>query len=266
MQTPCRALRIAVATLIATLVWSSGAIATAWTESVSFFVKNAGEPIGTAHVYDSDDFQRMLVLFEDREQAAVLDLATASVSTIPADSLHATENESVLRSPEGIADYLAPLEQNDGTLSFQWDETPIVVEPVPPLIGPVERERIFAVKPTYETAAEKYEPAPEAVAALREVETPTEIRVFFGTWCHSCKEFVPPLIGILDAAGSDRFTAHFIGVDEDLTEPADEIERSYVSTTPTIVVLQNGREIGRIENEPLESIEVDLVAILNPKR
>ncbi|MBD3161294.1 MAG: hypothetical protein GF346_03765 [Candidatus Eisenbacteria bacterium] len=252
--------------LIALLLLGSPAWAAEWTESVSFLVKTDGSPSGTAHVYDSEDFQRMLILFEDREQAAVLDLATVSVSAIPADSIRSSETDGALHSPEGIGSYLAPLEQEEGTLSFLWNETPVTIEPVPPLIGPVDRERVFAVKPTYETAAKEYEPAEEAAAALRAVDAPTEIHVFFGTWCHACKKSVPPLIGTIDRVGNDRFTMRFIGVDEDLTEPAEEIDRYYVSTTPTIVVLQNGGEIGRIEDEPVVSVEADLVAILKSKR
>ena len=252
--------------LAAALLVGPGAWAAEWTESVDFLVKTDGEPSGTALVYDSDDFQRMLILFEDRDEAAVLDLAAASVSTMPSDSVRSTDSEGILRSPEGIDTFLAPLEQEEGTLSFVWDETPIVVEPVPPLIGPVSRERLFAVKPTYQRAAKEYAPEAAAVEALRNVSKPTEFRVFFGTWCHACKHSVPPLIGTLDRAGNERFTVRYIGVDEELTDPAEEITASYISITPTIVVLQEGREIGRIEDEPVDSLEADLVAILAAKR
>jgi thiol-disulfide isomerase/thioredoxin len=142
----------------------------------------------------------------------------------------------------------------------------IALAPLPPVVGKVALDRILEVKPGYRVDASAYKPDPAKVAALKSVSTPTEIRVFFGTWCLSCKRLLPGMIKSLEAAANPKIEVAYYGVSEDLAEPAKELAASSVSKTPTILVLQNGREVGRIEEKAETTIEGDLAAILGPKR
>ncbi len=222
-------------------------------------------PCGVAHVYDSDDYQRMLLAVDTLASAAVIDLATASVYTTPHEGIEFDENGTA-SSDESAEEYCCPFEQNGATLEFVWGSETIAIEPLPPLIGATDLDQVLAVKPSYAVAAVAYEPDSTIVAHLREITTPTEIRVYFGTWCHLCKKLVPPLIGTLEKTGNPALRAAYVGVNEDVTDPADEIEKNFITTTPTVVVLQGTRELGRIEEEVSESIEADLLALLREGR
>ncbi len=87
--------------------------------------------------------------------------------------------------------------------------------------------------------------------------------VFFGTWCGFCKRWLPRFLATLDAAANPDIQVRFIGVSETGGEPKADIKQYRVTETPTFIVRQDGREIGRIEAEPTSaSIEEDLAAIL----
>jgi thioredoxin 1 len=236
-----------------------------WQENISVLVQVAGKPDGSAHVYDSDDYQEMLLVLEDRPVAYLLDLAATSVSGVPRDSVH-VDGEGIAWIGNAPRDLLTTLDQKEGTLSFTQDEIPIAIQPLPPLIGPAKLERILELKPSYVVAAQKYKPDPAKLAAIKAVASDTEIRVFFGTWCLMCKRMVPGLIRTLELAANPKIHVDYVGVDEDMREPENEIRASSVSKTPSVLVIQGGREIGRIEEKCTTTIEGDLAAILAPKR
>ena len=238
--------------------------ASEWLENVSVLVRVGDEASATGHVYDSEDYQRMLLVMDGRPIAAILDLVTATVSAIPQDSIKQLENGCVTTGTVE-EDYLATLHQNEGTLEFDWENVPVRIEPLPPLIGKTDLKTILAMKPSYGTMAESYRPDTTKIVLLRSIGVDTEIRVYFGTWCHICRRLVPPLIGTLRRVGNPKLRVEYIGVDEDLTEPAGEIDKYAVGKTPTVIVLQGGQEIGRIEEEASSSVETDLVDILFPR-
>jgi thiol-disulfide isomerase/thioredoxin len=257
-----RVAALASALLVLTLILPRGSSASAdWLENIGLLVKVDGEPSGLAHVYDSDDYQRLLLVMEDRPISAIIDLAATTVYSIPRDSVAHGEDGHV-ETGEVTEEYLTMLTQEEGTLQFEWEESPVTIEPVPPLIGEVELERVLFLKPTYGRLAEKYEPDAKHLGVLKKIDQEIEIRVYFGTWCHICKKMIPPLIGTLAKAANEKLHACYFGVDEDLTEPAEEIDNYALSTTPTILLLREGKEIGRIEEELETTIEEALVAIL----
>jgi thiol-disulfide isomerase/thioredoxin len=235
--------------------------ASGWLENAGVLVQVDGKPSGTSHIYDSDDFQRMLLVMDDRPTAAILDLAATAVYAIPRDSVRHLENGCVALG-NAAGDYLATLHQDEGTLKFVWDELPISVAPIPPLIGRTDLKTILALKPSYATMADAYKPDTTKIVLLKSIGKETEVRVYFGTWCQTCKKLVPPLIATLRSASNPKFQVEYIGVDEDLTEPEEEIERYSVAKTPSVILLQDGKEIGRIEEETSHTIEADLVDIL----
>jgi len=207
----------------------------------------------------------MLLVLEDRPAAFVLDLAAASVFEIPRDSVRIGENGEADIGGAQI-ELLTGLDQKEGILSFTADESAIAVCPTPPLIGQTDLARILALKPTYATHAKEYIPDAKSIAALKGVSVDTQVHVFFGTWCVLCKKIVPAFIRTMEVAGNSKIHVTYYGVDEDLTEPKQEIKQHSLSKTPTFIVTRGGRELGRIEEKAAASIEADLASILAPKK
>ncbi len=70
--------------------------------------------------------------------------------------------------------------------------------------------------------------------------------VFGGTWCDDTKHLLPNFIATADAAGIPANHLTLIGVDRDKKTLFNLSEAFNVTLVPTIIVMKNGREIGRV--------------------
>lgn len=214
-----------------------------------------------AEVFDSADFQTMLVLQKDWPVAFTLDLATGEVARhLSSEVLGA--NGRLLRPDDGevITTFASTTE---GRIEFGSLEYDYVIEPLPPLVGELSRAELERRQPAYLRRALDYRPDPEKIAVLGALEDEFEIVAFFGTWCQICKHTLPALLATLDAADSATFHLTLIGTDEDMSVPEEWIVEYDLEFTPTIVVLRQGIELGRIQEEALVSVEADLVEIIS---
>lgn len=213
-------------------------------------------------IYDSADYQTMLLLPAKWDSVYILELATGAVKVYPRAAVLANgespvEPDAARGAPAGVF-----VSDPDGRMLFADDRCEVAVGPTPALIGPITRAELEKRLPVYERRAASYRPNPAAVAQIAKCAQQVEIVAFFGTWCSTCKHYLPGLMAAVDKAANPRIRITYVGVDENVTEPADWIARCGVSTTPTVVVDASGREIGRIQNEPKVSMEADLAAIL----
>lgn len=253
------------AVLILALVGAAPvARADGWSEVAGLQVARADATLPLARIFDSPDFRHQLVVLNEESPALVLDLKAQSVSSLAASAIAWTDGD--LPVPDlGQAVEVGTFLNDDGILGFELAEESYLVRPEPPLVGVITLEKLRAAKPDYVHAAQKFVPDESAVAAIAKVRTPTVVRVFFGTWCSYCKHWLPHLMKTVESAKNPAFTIELVGMSEDQSEPADLLRAHDISLTPTFVVLQGDEELGRIEEEPLVSIEADLARILGAK-
>lgn len=91
-----------------------------------------------------------------------------------------------------------------------------------------------------------------------------DIRYVFiaGTWCGDSKREVPRMYKIFDAAKIPERRITLIGVDRSKSDERGTAEKYLLERVPTFIVLRNDREIGRIVETPVETLEEDLLEIL----
>lgn len=134
------------------------------------------------------------------------------------------------------------------------------------LVGTVTREQIEAAQPDWVQSEVAASPDPEAAHALAAIEPGAEVTVFLGTWCGDSAREVPRLWRALDEAGASvPFQIHYVGVDRQKKEPAAPIANFEIEFVPTLIVLRQGREVGRIVEEAPHGVERDLLALLSGK-
>jgi hypothetical protein len=112
-------------------------------------------------------------------------------------------------------------------------------------------------------------PDPGRANALAEALDHKELILYLGTWCDDSRDQVPILWGELEAAGfpvweSDNPRWTMICVSEDKTEPAAMVSKRSIEYVPTLIVLQDGVELGRIVELPKIGWTEDLVKLVQP--
>ena len=86
-----------------------------------------------------------------------------------------------------------------------------------------------------------------------------------GTWCKDSRREVPRIYRILDAVGFYEPRLTLINLDREKSSPGKEESDLNIHHVPTVILYNNGNEIGRIIEYPVQSLEEDMVAILNGK-
>lgn len=91
------------------------------------------------------------------------------------------------------------------------------------------------------------------------------LRIFMGTWCGDSQMQVPRIFKILDYCGVKPSSIQLIMVsDADSSykqSPGHEEKGLNIFRVPDLLVLDHGRESGRIVESPVQSLEKDLLAI-----
>ncbi|WP_026450563.1 thioredoxin family protein [Aequorivita capsosiphonis] len=135
------------------------------------------------------------------------------------------------------------------------------------LIGKSNRQglQMDPFKDWFNLSYEGYKADPETLEILKPLLKDVSITVFMGTWCEDSQRDVPHLYKILDDADFDESKLTLINVSEDKTMPQDLIKEHDIFNVPTIIFYKNEKELGRIVEYPIETLEKDMLAILSGK-
>tara|TARA_R110002050_G_scaffold104083_1_gene213442 strand:- start:224 stop:823 length:600 start_codon:yes stop_codon:yes gene_type:complete len=105
----------------------------------------------------------------------------------------------------------------------------------------------------------------EIVAKLKPLLKDVTISVFMGTWCEDSQRETPHFYKIMDAADFDESKLTLVTVSDEKTTPQGFEEGLNITNVPTIIFYKNEKELGRIVEYPIESLEKDMLAILSGK-
>ncbi len=93
----------------------------------------------------------------------------------------------------------------------------------------------------------KYGTADEtAVKAFKNNAGDFTMVVFGGTWCHDTQNLLPVFYRLVAKSGYPENKITLIAVDRAKVGPDDVTKTYNVTNVPTFIVLQNGKEVGRV--------------------
>jgi thiol-disulfide isomerase/thioredoxin len=101
------------------------------------------------------------------------------------------------------------------------------------------------------------------VAEIKPLLASLEIKVFMGSWCEDSQKLVPALFKVLDAANFNYSNLEMIALDHDKKSPNGLEEGYKIEYVPTIIFLENGKELNRIVEYEIETLEKDMFKIVN---
>jgi len=132
-----------------------------------------------------------------------------------------------------------------------------------PIVGRATPEEVLSANPDWMEALGSSRPEAESARSLGRTWPDREVVVYFGTWCSDSRRELTRLWRAEELAGGEfGVPIRYVGVDRSKTQPADLLEGVELLYVPTVVVLENGRELGRIVETAPHGIEVDLIALL----
>ena len=115
----------------------------------------------------------------------------------------------------------------------------------------------------YHRQTEEYTPEATVVEAFKGAKDSVRILAFSGLWCDDTKFIIPRFYAITDAAGMDSSRIVMLGVDRDKKTIEKMAETFDVTLVPTLIVLKNGKEVGRVvEYGKTGEFDKELAAIM----
>ena len=91
-----------------------------------------------------------------------------------------------------------------------------------------------------------YTPAEKVVNSFLEQKDSVTFMVFFGTWCPDSHYVVPRFYKILEQAGIDKKRVTLFALDRTKKDEAHFATNFNIQHVPTIIILKEGKEIGRV--------------------
>ena len=128
--------------------------------------------------------------------------------------------------------------------------------------GDLEKEADFS---WFKKGAEGYKPDAAAIGKLRELLPEYQVVVVMGTWCEDSHNLVPKLYKTLQAIGYPMQQVSMYAVNRAKEGKNYEHKTYKVDRVPTIIVYQHNMEVGRITEAVKESVEADILHMVEKK-
>jgi len=110
---------------------------------------------------------------------------------------------------------------------------------------------------------ESYNPNQEVISILKSTDQDDlAIKIVMGTWCPDSRREVPRFMRVLEQWGFPSEKVTFVGVDISKNAPVGGYEELGIERVPTFIIMKNKVEIGRIIENPVTSLEQDILNIL----
>jgi thiol-disulfide isomerase/thioredoxin len=138
-------------------------------------------------------------------------------------------------------------------------------DPTTWILGYFNRDRLthYPYSTFFQSGYDDYQPSTEALNNLLDIgHENITIKIVMGTWCSDSRREVPRYLKVLDLWNFPPGGVTYIGVDEEKQSPVGEYNNLDIVRVPTFIVYKNNIESGRIIENPVTSLEQDMVKIL----
>lgn len=133
--------------------------------------------------------------------------------------------------------------------------------------GPIEPADLLARYPIFATNKKNDE---SKVTDLEVLDLANQLNnkkivVVFGTWCHDSQREVPRLLNLIDKVKQQysdvQFETQFIAAAPFAKRDKNLIKKYDLTAVPTILIYDNGQEVGRVVEQTKLSLVVDIVGM-----
>jgi hypothetical protein len=134
------------------------------------------------------------------------------------------------------------------------------------LVGYLSKDKIVALATAADGSFASYSPSPGAQSTLVTLVDPVHVRVFLVASRPDDLKFAGAIGRAFETTGNAALSAEFIGVTQNLAEPAAIIAENGLTEVPEIIVYWLGVEVGRMHPKAGAVVEEDLAALVQQAR
>ncbi len=110
--------------------------------------------------------------------------------------------------------------------------------------------------------AQDYEVDPAAMSTIRDNVKDVEVFAVVATWCPDTRRDLPRFFKIADQANLPMERVKLLAVDRSKKDADGLTEKWNVTRVPTFIFLRGGKEIGRVTERPVTTLEKDIAEIV----
>ena len=134
------------------------------------------------------------------------------------------------------------------------------------LYGKTSPQQLYFDFPQWKNIEKEYQPDKQVIEKLSALKGEFKVVIFFGTWCGDSKREVPRFYKIVKNAHlKDNFDIELWAVDRKKHLQNSLPQDNNIQYVPTFIFYKNGKEIGRIIESPDNTLEQDMLDILQGK-
>lgn len=117
----------------------------------------------------------------------------------------------------------------------------------------------------YKFYFESYNPDMSIIEKIKPLLDDISITIVMGSWCGDSQEQIPKFYKIISLLNFDENKIQLIAVDrkKHAREYDALVQSLNIELIPTFIFYKNGKELGRIIESPQETLETDILKILN---
>jgi hypothetical protein len=117
--------------------------------------------------------------------------------------------------------------------------------------------------PEWKKIYDDYKPDEALIETLKTKAPELKADVYFGYWCEDSKKNVPVFLKIIDTVNVPEFKVNFYEVDKKATpDQKYYVEKMMVEKVPTFIFYVNDFEMGRIVENPRNTILQDMMLMV----
>jgi thiol-disulfide isomerase/thioredoxin len=131
-----------------------------------------------------------------------------------------------------------------------------------PLVGPVTRAALEDYETWKTLRAQDYTPDAAALKTIAERGKDVQVLAIVATWCPDSKREVPRFFKIYDQARLGMGKVTFVAVDRSKKDAEGLTVKYEILRVPTFVFFRGDKEIGRVTERAVTTLEQDIAAIL----
>jgi thiol-disulfide isomerase/thioredoxin len=135
--------------------------------------------------------------------------------------------------------------------------TPLAMADKGPFVGEISTARLLADYEKFNNEYTAYTPSKDELTKISTLND-KDIVVLLGTWCHDSEREVPRLLKLIAQSKVALKSLTLVAVGYDKRDPQGIAQQYNLRYTPTIIVLENGKEITRMIEKPKVSLASDL--------